>query len=79
MNLKELLAKLLAERDTLLAQAATPEGLDEAGAQRATEIAAEHARLTALMQSQERAQAALASIPSIEVNERLAIQQHIAA
>lgn len=69
MNLKEMLAKLLAERDTLLAQAATPEGLDEAGAQRATEIAAEHARLTALMQSQERAQAALASIPSIEVNE----------
>jgi len=69
MNLKEMLAKLLAERDALLAQAATPEGLDEAGAQRATEIAAEHARLTALMQSQERAQAALASIPSVEVNE----------
>lgn len=69
MNIKEMLAKLLAERDTLLAQAATPEGLDEAGTQRATEIATEHARLTALLASQEAARSALASISTVEVTE----------
>lgn len=69
MNIKELLAKLLVERDALLAQAAADGGLDEAATQRATEIATEHARLTALLQAQERAQAALASIPSVEVHE----------
>lgn len=69
MNIKELLAKLLTERDALLAQAAAPEGLDEAGTQRATEIATEHARLTALLTAQEAARTALASIPTVEIHE----------
>ncbi len=69
MNLKELLAKLLQERDELVAKAAAAGGLDEAGAQRAIEIAEEHKRLTALLAQQDAANAALAQIPTVEVHE----------
>ena len=68
MGMKDTLAALLVERDTLLAKAAGGE-LDEADTRRAGEIAARHAELTASIAAQDTAAKALASIPSVEVHE----------
>lgn len=68
MGMKDTLAALLVERDTLLAKAADGE-LDEADTRRAGEIAALHAELTASIAAQDTAAKALASIPSVEVHE----------
>lgn len=69
MNLKELIAKLLAERDALVAKSATPDGLTEDEVTRATEVAAEYARLKGLLDAQEAATKALGAIPRVEVSE----------
>lgn len=65
MNLKELMAKLIAEKQALLAK----DELTEDDVLRAEEIGAEYNRYAALLDSQARAQAALGSLPSEPVAE----------